>query len=206
MARKTKEEAFKTRTTILDAAIELFAAQGVSSTTLAQIAKQASVTRGAVYWHFDNKEDLLLALKEKLFEPFQELDKQLADPEVEDPLGLLFRAQLEFFKSIKDKPMTLKLLRIFLTKYEQTANIEQVFLNQANCHLDGLNKIEKVLTKAIEKNQLSPDFNIRLGALATISFTDGLIHNWIMFPDAMSIEEDLPALLEGLRVMLTSGL
>lgn len=202
MARKTKEEAQKTKEAILDAATDLFATQGVSSTTLAHIAKEAGVTRGAVYWHFKNKDDLLLALKEYLFEPFKELEASLDDPKVEDPLGLLHQAHLKFFKNMEEHPRILKLLRVFLTKYEHSAHLEQVFLNKANCHREGLNQVEDVLSMAVSKKQLPDSFNVRLGALATISFIDGLIHNWVIFPETLSIEHDIPVLLEGLVKML----
>lgn len=58
MARKTKQQARETRQLILDVALRLFSQQGVSSTSLATIAKAAGVTRGAIYWHFKNKSDL----------------------------------------------------------------------------------------------------------------------------------------------------
>lgn len=58
MARKTKQQAEETRQEILDAAIKTFSERGVSATSLADIAKAAGVTRGAIYWHFKNKVDL----------------------------------------------------------------------------------------------------------------------------------------------------
>ena len=51
MVRRTKEEAQETRQRLLDAAEVLFQSQGVSQTTLQQIAQQAGATRGAIYWH-----------------------------------------------------------------------------------------------------------------------------------------------------------
>jgi TetR/AcrR family acrAB operon transcriptional repressor len=62
MARKTKEEAAVTRESILMAALDLFTEKGYSSTTLVDIAKRIGMTRGAVYWHFENKQALLTAL------------------------------------------------------------------------------------------------------------------------------------------------
>lgn len=62
MARKTKEEANATRESVLMAALDLFAEKGYSRTTLVDIAKRIGMTRGAVYWHFENKQDLLAAL------------------------------------------------------------------------------------------------------------------------------------------------
>jgi len=58
MARKTKSEALKTRQHLIDVAITLFAKKGVSTTTLADIADAAGMTRGAIYWHFDSKVSL----------------------------------------------------------------------------------------------------------------------------------------------------
>ncbi|MCG8455629.1 MAG: TetR family transcriptional regulator [Holophagales bacterium] len=64
MPRKTKEETELTRRKILDVALDVFAEKGYSRTTLQEIASRAGFTRGAVYWHFENKADLLTALAE----------------------------------------------------------------------------------------------------------------------------------------------
>ncbi|RFC64365.1 TetR family transcriptional regulator [Fulvimarina endophytica] len=57
--RRTKDEAERTREAILDAAETLFYENGVAGTSLAQIASAAGLTRGAIYWHFSGKLDLL---------------------------------------------------------------------------------------------------------------------------------------------------
>jgi len=62
MARRTKEEAEATRESVLRAALDLFSEKGYSRTTFNDIAKSIGMTRGAVYWHFENKEALLAAL------------------------------------------------------------------------------------------------------------------------------------------------
>lgn len=62
MARRTKEEAKATRESVLLAALDLFGEQGYSRTTFSDIAKKIGMTRGAVYWHFDNKPALLAAM------------------------------------------------------------------------------------------------------------------------------------------------
>ncbi|MCF7816831.1 MAG: TetR family transcriptional regulator [Kiritimatiellales bacterium] len=64
MARKTKKDALATRESVLLAALDLFGEKGYSRTTLSDIAKRIGMTRGAVYWHFDNKPALLVALIE----------------------------------------------------------------------------------------------------------------------------------------------
>ena len=69
MARRTKEEAQATRERLLDAAEMLFQAQGVSQTTLQQIAQAANATRGAVYWHFKDKSDVVAAMVNRVTLP-----------------------------------------------------------------------------------------------------------------------------------------
>ncbi len=62
MARKTKEEAEKTRLLILDTALKVFHEKGYSGSTLVDIAKGIDLTKGAIYWHFKSKVDLFLEL------------------------------------------------------------------------------------------------------------------------------------------------
>lgn len=74
MARKTKEDTEQTRLAILDSALLTFYEKGFSRTTFDEIAKRINLTKGAVYWHFKNKADLIAAIiKEKI--PPQDLNK-----------------------------------------------------------------------------------------------------------------------------------
>lgn len=64
MARKTKAEAAITRKRILKAALDLFILKGYERTTFEDVAKRIHLSKGAVYWHFKTKPDLLSALME----------------------------------------------------------------------------------------------------------------------------------------------
>lgn len=71
MARKSKEDAQKTRARILASALSLFAKKGYEHTTFTDIAARLKLTKGAVYWHFDSKEALLVALVDLALERFR---------------------------------------------------------------------------------------------------------------------------------------
>ena len=71
MPRKTKEEAEKTRARIKASALSLFVKKGYEHTTFTDIAARLKMTKGAVYWHFETKEDLLVALVREMIEKFQ---------------------------------------------------------------------------------------------------------------------------------------
>lgn len=76
MARKrlTRDESkAKTRHELLRAANRLFLRNGYVATSLANIAEEAALTKGAVYSNFESKEDLFLAL-------LQEADPEWAAP------------------------------------------------------------------------------------------------------------------------------
>ena len=66
--KKTQEDAAITREAILDAARACFYSAGFKNTSLDQIAKEANVTRGAVYWHFKDKKALFREAVKDTFE------------------------------------------------------------------------------------------------------------------------------------------
>ncbi len=56
------------RVALLSAARQVFADRGFAASTLDDVARAAGVTKGAVYYTFDSKEDLFLALQEERFD------------------------------------------------------------------------------------------------------------------------------------------
>ena len=71
MARRTKEEAEKTRARIMASALALFAKKGYDRTTFNDIAARLKLTKGAVYWHFESKQALFMALLDEMLEKFR---------------------------------------------------------------------------------------------------------------------------------------
>lgn len=75
--RRTKEQAEQTRVAILEAAERLFLEKGVAQCSLEQIARAAGVTRGAVYWHFENKAHLFHEMLSQVRLPPEQLTERL---------------------------------------------------------------------------------------------------------------------------------
>src|ERR1700728_4031465 len=57
-----------TRERILDIALDLFTEHGYDKTSLREIAEELGFTKAALYYHFERKEDMLLALHLRLHE------------------------------------------------------------------------------------------------------------------------------------------
>mgnify|MGYP001460829312 FL=1 len=56
----------ETHEKILAAALDLFVSRGFEGTTVDAIAEAAGVTKGAIYFHFETKDDVLLALLDQV--------------------------------------------------------------------------------------------------------------------------------------------
>ncbi len=63
-----QERAVQTRERILIAAARAFAADGYAEVTLLNIAERAGMTKGAVYFHFKNKESLAVTIAEGFYQ------------------------------------------------------------------------------------------------------------------------------------------
>ena len=74
--RRTKEDAEQTKESILLSAMNLFYEKGYSKTTFDEIAKRINLTKGAVYWYFRNKPDIVAALINRYVREFLEKQAQ----------------------------------------------------------------------------------------------------------------------------------
>ena len=69
MGIRSKQDSAFVRDRIVSAAGSVFASNGYRSSSLADIAKKAGVTRGAIYWHFNDKLEIYEAFKTQSFFP-----------------------------------------------------------------------------------------------------------------------------------------
>lgn len=80
--QRRKEQSRKTESAILAAALTLMREAGFEAVTVRDICKQAGITTGAFYYHFQSKEDLFA----KGFEPLdQYMENALRDQPTDDP-------------------------------------------------------------------------------------------------------------------------
>lgn len=57
--RRTYKKSESSRKQVLDAAIRVLSEQGYAKTSVSEIAKAAGMSKGAVHYHFESKEDLI---------------------------------------------------------------------------------------------------------------------------------------------------
>lgn len=70
MARKPAKEQGDTLRIIIDSAFALFGKYGYDGVSVDQIAKKSDLSKGAMYWHFKNKDDLYVACLKEVHDIF----------------------------------------------------------------------------------------------------------------------------------------
>lgn len=111
--RRTKEEAAETRRVILHSAETLFLDNGYENVTLEDIAVAAGVTRGAVHWHFKNKQGLLLAIRDEARQPFRDLAERISQ-EPPNPLELVLDTISAIFGDLQSDPRKRGMLKVIM--------------------------------------------------------------------------------------------
>ncbi len=196
MARRTKEDAQATRTQLLDTAEVVFREKGVSRTSLADIASAAGVTRGAIYWHFENKADLFVAMCDRATLPLETMFDSVADPDLTDPLGKLRDGCIEVLRQAEQDQRCRRVFEILNFKCEFVDDLAPTMLRRKECRHSAKAIIERNLQLAIERDQIQPDTDICRAAIGLFSYIDGLIINWSMEPDIYSLAEQAGALID----------
>ncbi|GAB2900218.1 multidrug efflux transporter transcriptional repressor AcrR [Uliginosibacterium flavum] len=187
MARKTKEEALATRGQLLDAAARLFCEQGVSSTSLHEIAEAAGLTRGAVYWHFDNKGDLLMALWERVALPMQQAFDEVAREQANNPLQRIRSKACWIAEHIEHDEPIRRLMTIMMLRCEFTQELESTREHFLRVREDCLTQMRSEIQLAMDVGQLTPTLSVEQIAIGLFGLVDGLCFHWLISPTRFQI-------------------
>ncbi|QXI29833.1 efflux system transcriptional repressor EmhR [Pseudomonas vanderleydeniana] len=190
MVRRTKEEAQETRRQILEAAEKAFYERGVARTTLADIATLAGVTRGAIYWHFSNKADLVQAMLDSLREPLDDMAKASEDQDEPDPLGCMRQLLIHLFQQIALDPKVRRINEILFHKCEFTDEMCDLRRQRRAVSLDCNAHIELALRNAVNRGQLPETLDTARAAISLHAWIDGVLYQWLLAPDSFDLNKD----------------
>lgn len=196
MVRKTKEEAQITRDLLLDAAETLFSIRGVSHSSLNDIAKAAGLTRGAVYWHFENKADLLKALWERVALPMQQALAQVDQDQADDPLGRIRLKACWMAAHIEQDARIRALMSILMLRCEFTEETESARAHFRNVREECLSEMTASFRQAIAERQLPVGLDAEACALGLFGLVDGLCFHWLIDPARFPIHRHTASAVE----------
>jgi TetR/AcrR family acrAB operon transcriptional repressor len=203
MARRTKEEAAATRDSILDAAEKLFVEQGVSRTTLQHIATAAGVTRGAIYWHFDDKGALFNAMMERATLPFECALNVLGKAEAANVLDDLRSFIVEIFRVTETNPQARRVFEIASLKVEFVSEMDAVRVRRRQSQQEWMAQVIERIELGQSTGQIRQDVQPQVLAIGLWATMDGLIRNWMFEPNSFGLvkagDQVIGTMLEGIR-------
>lgn len=194
--RKTKTESLKTRQYLLNAALEVFYRQGVTRSTLQEIAQEAGVTRGALYWHFKNKEDLFEALFQRTFEDFFECFTDEALQNVPDAWSHLRENLLYAFQQIATDDLHRKFCSVLHLKCEHTPHNEKINELSNKYHHIFLKQISSIMKLCYQQGKLPQNIDLELATLYLESQFSGLLKLWTWEPDRFDLVQVAERILD----------
>jgi AcrR family transcriptional regulator len=172
---------------ITKATFSLSLKRGFDNVSISQIKKEAEVTTGAIYYHFNDKDDILLEIiNVYLLDPlenFIELISNMKKP-IYEKLKFIFyyiigydiekeNVGIEFHEDLSSNYKEYHLL--FEGIYHQHPEIRKQF-QDVNTELFNLYK--KTIDDAIEKNEIRSDINSEETALAIFASLYGFANIW----------------------------
>ncbi|MTC77154.1 multidrug efflux transporter transcriptional repressor AcrR [Providencia sp. wls1916] len=205
MARKTKQQAEETRQEILDAAIKTFSERGVTATSLADIAKAAGVTRGAIYWHFKNKVDLFHQACEFSDNQITQAEDYYRSKYTNDPLLILRELLIYILTDFISTPKNRALMEIFFLKCELVGEMASVVDFKRENYLASEQRIIKNLRDCVDAGQLPADLDLACSAVMIRALMSGLLENWLLQPERFIIDAHTTTLVDALLETLKNS-
>lgn len=150
--RRRKSDSEQTKDALLDAALTVFSRQGIQATRLEDIAAEAKVTRGAIYWHFGGKEGIVRELLHRRIDPVLTVVTEVS----KRPLPAIERMEIliqELLALIEGSP---QMRDSFLLEFERSlfgspASKMHPVMQESTRHF------EKVLRALVEEGQTEGD-------------------------------------------------
>ncbi len=203
MARRTKEDALRTRERILDMAEREFQRRGVSRTSLEQVAAAAGVTRGAISWHFRNKADLFNAMMSRVTLPLESEILRSGERTLDDPVAQIRGSFLAALRATVADPQARRVFEIALFKVEHNPALRGVRERRLKGLRDRVENVERGFRRASRLGLWKSVVPARAAALGLQSLISGLISNWMIEPEAFDLvrvgEQAIDAYLRGLQ-------
>jgi len=178
--RRTKAEAEETRQRIIAAAGQVFYDKGVFETTLEDIARTAGVTRGAIYWHFANKTELLLALHAAVPLPQETMVAEQLRADPPDPLALMRQASVDWLSAISRDERRQRIYTI-LFRCDYSREMAGLLEKQREMDVASCLSVHHAFERAEAKGQLSHGWTPYVASRSLIWMVKGLYIDWLRF-------------------------
>lgn len=185
--RAARDEHRDARGELLDAAAEVFAERGLREASVDEIARRAGFSKGAVYWHFESKDGLFLALlEERVDGPTREMIELLESASTDQDMSV--EASRRFAERLRTQRELLLLEHEYWSRAVRDPELRERYVERRARLRSALGQALCARFEHLTGRTLEP---ARGEAMATvmISLAAGLAQEGLIEPGAVS--EDL---------------
>ena len=187
--RRTKEDAEKTRQAVLEAALKLFSRDGYSLTTLSRIAKEAGCSRGPIYWHFQNKDDLYEAVLAYSQEPLEALVAKCVSMG-ETPIKAMDHFIEQWLGLLANDRKYRQSFEILLNKTELTDAMSRTLKRERALTRSIVSLFQDLVARAIKEGSIATREEPEDLGLLSYTYLMGITQTWLFAPKLFSLKRE----------------
>src|SRR6266853_3875058 len=174
---------------LINAAMDLFAAYGYRGTSLSRIARAAGVTKGALYWHFSDKEEFFLAVTNKVLNEWAESFAPLKATTREEYRKEFLRVFDTIAELNEKNPWVSRLLLIITVESHKLGRRVLAMMRKSN--LAALQNFQDMIERGKTLGTLDPELDSSWAALQMFSSYLGLAMFWYLHGDRFRLRQTL---------------
>jgi len=187
---KRIEAGKKTRKDILRAAVRVFGRRGYAATRLEDVAKEAGISRGPIYWHFRSKENLHTEILRASLKKYKNrVDKALSSMN-DSPLTKIRALLKELFVMLEDDKEYRDAYRTFIFRGELTGKAGRVYNEMMSGYYEeAARTLADLIREGMRIGEIKPGTNPQMAASALLYYISGVEFAWLSVPDLFSVKK-----------------
>jgi TetR/AcrR family fatty acid metabolism transcriptional regulator len=162
------------KTQILNAAEEVFTRKGLNDARMDDIAEKTGLSKGALYWYFNSKDDLIIAILDRIFlGAFKQLESDKGDH-----LSATEGIQQFTEEAIRDYTRMLHLMPVayeFLALAFRNKTVQKALKQYLNIYMDAL---VPIIQHGIDSGEFRP-VDAEEVAIAAGAIFEGTVLLWV---------------------------
>jgi AcrR family transcriptional regulator len=171
---------------ILEAAMKVFSRQGFHEARMDDIVQEAGLSKGALYWYFKSKDEVIMAILDGLFERELSGLKDLQDQE--GPASDLLREFMQL--TIRELKQMTRLLPIAYEFYALAFRNRTVREATKRYLQTYINLLTPLIQRGIDQGAFRP-VNPGETAIAIGAMIEGALLLWVFDPERVDLERQL---------------
>jgi len=190
-----------TREYIIDEAYRLFLNHSYEAVSISMISEAIGFTKGALYHHFRNKEELFRAVIDKHF-PISSATVDVDNITLKDYTQACIEHTFTILKAIfvsDDNFVPVNYLSLIADSFRHYEGFSE---NKAHVFDDAVKKVEQILKNAIRRGEVRNDIDIKIVAVQYFSLSIGLAGDLIRTNSVETAMQSLRSQLNQLYYLL----